>query len=561
MGKKQRVCFIFLGIVLLFGVSRAYDHFAADHPDTELAVKNQERLALIFGNDTAAATYSVLKYVRNDIKEFKDILVQNCGFKKENIITRHNPPAAEIRAILDSLRVRYHGPDKTRFFLLYYSGHADTSGLLMGYDRLPFQELKTLLDSLPFQMSVYILDACHSGTFSISAVKGQNPDTVFLPPRIPEQMQYFPNSIKGKALIYSSRSNQVSMESEKYNHSVFTYHLLSGLRGAAGAYLDNQTYYKISLQGLYNYVFDNIRREPNTPVLQVPGIDLAIKGEGDIVLAIIDSLHSGVAFDEKLSGDLFIYNRVGKFIAKIFKKDKNKMLYALKQGMYKCVYKGKYTILDVRPKGALSTLTEHDFTNDDKNSLHYGFVSAFETVQPAPIALTLYTTSGVLSAECIWKNAYRFAADAGYLNFQTSEKNNFPNSTETYEMITSVPTTFVRIGAGIRNHNKPLQCLWLNSGLELRYEKYRLCLESGNGVSQKLESRRTVFILPYAGIDVRRRISPFFDCGLTLKAYAYHIFQTVNISGIKNNKSKQIVKPRSKNYDFGFFMSYMINRY
>ena len=54
--------------------------------------------------------------------------------------------------------------------MLYYSGHADEEGLLLGEERLPYRELRALLDEMDADVRIAVLDACASG--AITRIKG-----------------------------------------------------------------------------------------------------------------------------------------------------------------------------------------------------------------------------------------------------------------------------------------------------------------------------------------------------------------------------------------------------
>jgi len=55
---------------------------------------------------------------------------------------------------------------------------------------------------------------------------------------------------KGRAIITASRTNEVSIELPELGHGIFSYYLVTGLKGAADLNRDGI----ISLQELYEYV-------------------------------------------------------------------------------------------------------------------------------------------------------------------------------------------------------------------------------------------------------------------------------------------------------------------
>ena len=63
-------------------------------------------------------------------------------------------------------------------FFVYYSGHSDEEGLLLGGSRLSYAQLRQDLDGVPAEVRVAILDSCASGAFT--RVKGGQMRPAFL---------------------------------------------------------------------------------------------------------------------------------------------------------------------------------------------------------------------------------------------------------------------------------------------------------------------------------------------------------------------------------------------
>jgi uncharacterized caspase-like protein len=93
---------------------------------------------------------------------------------------------------------------------------------------------------------VAFLDTCYSGaaggrTFSSKRTRAASIDDLFL-----ERL----TRAKGRAIVTASRSTEVSIELPELGHGLFTYYLVSGLKGAADTNRDSI----VSLQELYEYV-------------------------------------------------------------------------------------------------------------------------------------------------------------------------------------------------------------------------------------------------------------------------------------------------------------------
>ncbi|MCP4298746.1 MAG: hypothetical protein GY786_24450, partial [Proteobacteria bacterium] len=94
-------------------------------------------------------------------------------------------------------------------------------------------------------------DSCYSGasggrTINVSGIRASLSDT-FLD-RIA--------SGKGTVIITASGANEVSMESDEFEHGIFTYFLLEGLKGKADIDRDGL----ITVDELYRFVSDNVVR-------------------------------------------------------------------------------------------------------------------------------------------------------------------------------------------------------------------------------------------------------------------------------------------------------------
>lgn len=150
--------------------------------------------------------------------------------------------------------------------LFYFSGHGyenrnqTETGLCLTDDLLPSVRFGQMWAMLPAKRKVIILDSCFAGgmhavknTLQEASIKGRPLDVDLL------------KVGQGSVVIASSRSNQTSMLLPNDNLSLFTKHLVNGLRGAAGH--DEDGY--ITLFNLFAYVRVSVSGEctSQTPVL------------------------------------------------------------------------------------------------------------------------------------------------------------------------------------------------------------------------------------------------------------------------------------------------------
>lgn len=172
--------------------------------------------------------------------------------------------------------------------MLYYSGHSDEDGLLLGSSKLRYLDLRRALEKSPAEVRLAVLDACASG--AALRTKGG----------VRRQAFHIEGAdrLRGQAFLTSSRASEASQESDKLRGSVFTQSFLAGLRGAADVDSDG----RVTLLEAYRYAYrETVERTSSTRVgPQHPEFDLDLSGSGDVVLA--DIAQAGAVLD--LSGDL-----------------------------------------------------------------------------------------------------------------------------------------------------------------------------------------------------------------------------------------------------------------
>lgn len=172
--------------------------------------------------------------------------------------------------------------------MLYYSGHSDEDGLLLGASKLRYLDLRRALEKSPAEVRLAVLDACASG--AALRTKGG----------VRRQAFHIEGAdrLRGQAFLTSSRASEASQESDKLRGSVFTQSFLAGLRGAADVDSDG----RVTLLEAYRYAYrETVEKTASTRVgPQHPEFDLDLSGSGDVVLA--DIAQAGAVLD--LSGDL-----------------------------------------------------------------------------------------------------------------------------------------------------------------------------------------------------------------------------------------------------------------
>ena len=227
------------------------------------------------GSDVGRADEPELRYAEADAHRFANVMRQLGRVAPERERVLPGASARTLRrALLRTNRMIRRSPRQaTQALVVYYSGHADAEGLHLGDTTMPYDELKTIVESSPARVRVLILDSCRSG--GITRVKGVEPTDPFTI-RLEDRIE-----VEGFAIITSSAGSEDSQESDSLRASFFTHHLVNALRGAA----DRNQDARVTLQEAYSYAYqETIRSSGRTLQLQHPTYAYDLKGKGAFVL-------------------------------------------------------------------------------------------------------------------------------------------------------------------------------------------------------------------------------------------------------------------------------------
>jgi hypothetical protein len=203
---------------------------------------------------------------------------------------------------------RLAGPNAARTeVVVYYSGHADEKGLLLGEDRYSYRSLRDRLDQIPADVRIAVLDACASGAFT--RIKGGRAR----PPFLVDQSA----NMRGHAFLTSSAANEVAQESDRIRASYFTHYLVSGLRGAADLSGDG----RITLHEAYQFAFSETlgRTVDSKGGVQHPSYDINMSGTGDVVMTDVRQLSATLVLGEDMDGRFFVRNAAQELIVEVYK--------------------------------------------------------------------------------------------------------------------------------------------------------------------------------------------------------------------------------------------------
>jgi hypothetical protein len=268
------------------------------------------RLALFIGSNNGGPERALLRYAEDDARAMASLMQELGGVAAQDSIVVLAPTTSDVVGSFRQMRQRARDAQagsRRVEFLLYYSGHSDDQGLLLGTDRFSYPELKAAIQEVRADVNIAILDSCASGAFT--RLKGGTRQPAFL---VDDSSQ-----MQGHAYLTSSSEDEAAQESDTVSGSFFTHYLMSGMRGAADATRDGQ----ISLNEVYHYAFSETlaRTEKTQAGPQHPSYNIQLTGTGDLTLTDLRAAPCTLFIAEDVEGRLFIRNPRGKLVVELRK--------------------------------------------------------------------------------------------------------------------------------------------------------------------------------------------------------------------------------------------------
>jgi Caspase domain len=296
-------------------------------PIDAAAQSRVQRFTLIIGANLGGADRPRLQYAISDAERVARVMVELGGVDPANEIVLKQPRLSEMvealgrlqRRVTDARRMAGGGRTEV---LLYYSGHADEQGLLLGDDRYSYRTLRDRLDEIPADVRIAVLDACASGAFT--RVKSGKPRPAFL---VDES-----SAMRGHAFLTSSAATEAAQESDRIRASYFTHYLVSGFRGAADLSGDG----RVTLNEAYQFAFtETLGRTVDTKGgAQHPSYDISLSGTGDVVMTDLRQTTATLVLAEELDGRFFIRNGRSELVVELYKPRGRRVELGVEPGVY-----------------------------------------------------------------------------------------------------------------------------------------------------------------------------------------------------------------------------------
>jgi hypothetical protein len=315
-------------------------------PEPAHAAGGVQRYALVAGANYGGPDRPTLQYAISDAERFARLLVELGGVSPHDAILLKQPGLRELDEALARLQARVVEERRSgrvdaggrTELLVYYSGHADDKGLLLGEDRYSYRSLRDRLDDVPADVRIAVLDACASG--AITRLKGGRPRPAFL---VDES-----SDMRGHAFLTSSAETEAAQESDRIGASYFTHYLISGLRGAADVNGEG----KVTLNEAYQFAFnETLGRTVDTKGgAQHPSYDINLSGTGDVVMTDLRQTSATLVIDAALDGRFFVRNARQELVVELYKPYGRRVELALEPGDYEVRVEREAAALLAKPR-------------------------------------------------------------------------------------------------------------------------------------------------------------------------------------------------------------------
>jgi hypothetical protein len=283
------------------------------------------RFALIIGSNNGGTVRERLRYAGNDARTIADVLRQLGGVDQIDLTLLSEPDGGDLDRAFDTVSERVRADRKRGQrveLVVYYSGHADESGILIGGAHYDYARLRQRIRDVPADVHIAIVDSCASGSFT--RTKGGA--------RLPPFLRDSSNQVQGFAFLSSSSADESAQESDRIGASFFTYFFVAGLRGAADRNRDG----KITLTEAYQFSYEQtLGRTQNTAHgAQHPAYDMHLSGTGDVVITDLRSTESTLVLPSALRGRITIVDRSGRVAVELTKEAGESLSLALPNETY-----------------------------------------------------------------------------------------------------------------------------------------------------------------------------------------------------------------------------------
>jgi uncharacterized caspase-like protein len=300
------------------------------------AAGGARRFALVVGANRGAPGRAPLRYAVTDADRFASLVVRMGGVLPADNLVLREPTRQAFLDALAATRTRAAAAKATSTrteVVVYFSGHADERGLMLGRESVTYRELRQAIAAIAADVGIAILDACASG--AITRLKGGRLSPAFL---TDDSVQ-----VQGYAFLTSSSENEAAQEAEYLQGSFFTHALLTGLRGAADVSGDG----KVTLGEAYQFAFaETLAQTAATQAgAQHPAYDIKMAGTGDVVITDVRENSASLILGSEFEGRFLVLDAQRRLIAELVKPAGRPVELGLEPGQYQVYFAPENALL------------------------------------------------------------------------------------------------------------------------------------------------------------------------------------------------------------------------
>jgi hypothetical protein len=268
------------------------------------------RLALVASSNDGGPNRVRLRFADSDARAIAEVLQHLGGLRADDLELLPGATRAALQTSFARLRSTLMNAPRgksRRELVIYYSGHSDETGLLLGSDHVSYQDLREWLDATGADVRIAILDSCASGALLRS--RGGTLRASFL--------SDVSVDTRGHAFLTASSANEVAQESDRIGAAFFTHYLVSGLRGAADTNRDG----RVTLGEAYQFAYhETLGRTAQTVAgPQHPAYDIQLVGTGDLVLTDLHETKASLVLEENVAGRVYVRDGSGRLLVELRK--------------------------------------------------------------------------------------------------------------------------------------------------------------------------------------------------------------------------------------------------
>ncbi len=354
MTKKN--IFLLALIAIFFIGSTLYAGDKLQEPDRNII----KRYAVVMGANDGGKDRVRLRYAVADAKAMSQVLQDLGGVVEEDNLLLLDPDVKTFYTETGKLlsRIERARSEYSRIeVIFYYSGHSDEASILLGDEKISYEDFRQTINSIPADVHIAILDSCLSGAFA--RLKGGKRKKPFL---VDEAYD-----MKGYAFMTSSSATEASQESDLLEGSFFTHYLISGIRGAADLTQDG----RVTLSEAYQFTFNETLAETTKTMSgpQHPYYNIEMSGTGDVVITDIRQGAAILVLEPEISGRIFIHDRKNSLVVELTKPGGRRIELGLEEGEYRVINLLDGQVFESRIKlqnGSDFRLGPGEFSKSDK---------------------------------------------------------------------------------------------------------------------------------------------------------------------------------------------------